>query len=780
MSKAKIVKPVTDQYGSSVIDLSMCKSAILAHLFSMYRGNYTDKGPIEEAITNMYDKHIGDFYYVSDEEFRLASYLSSKRMRFDKKSISFNLFQFLKLIKQYKEAKLRSPKNRLASILILLYGRGKKGKVKFKSHLSTSDYSLVTHLVFKGKRSAVNDGKGELCNTEPATTKKTGKRITKEHLIADYLSLKSILGRQPTKGEYVKEHHHYQTLDSVFGQPGYPNLVIAAGDVYCGSHGSGRRQLVTKDRTIELFLELEKKLGRQPKFKEYLKECHCDRRTINKHFGPHGWLNLNRCAGREPRKIWGMNQKETSDKSIELLKSLINQYKNLHSKPTAVQIVNLYNQNKLHGKREKGSGAKNSLSVFEYGLIFRLKRSLAGKDNDCLKEMSIRDIGKERNDRQTKEHLVDDYNKIGKAKSIINDIKEIVGEEKMVIKRGEKRLTKEHLIQDYHDLKKRVGRQPTIAEFYREHHHHSCTINSVFGRPGYRNLVKAAGDVYHDYRYTKNIVETVEESSKGRTDNKPSSGSINTVVNLSYRKEKFRIRRWLAEKSLNSGASLRCLTFPGSEWILERDLLIGGKAESIIGLEADKEIYEYSKMNIPYSDKVQLLNHLDKDYIVDVNKPSNDKRFNFVWLDYMGPFLPTKLDAITNLFKYRFVDDTALFALTFINGMMDYTSLYEKYGGKRGEDGTWNDARIETIPKILNAHAGEYGYELKTLKAEHYCEKQGNCRTSPMIFFAFQSTYNGGEQPVVDSSIIRKVEELRALGYTVNEPSYVGQMSQNL
>ncbi len=56
-----------------------------------------------------------------------------------------------------------------------------------------------------------------------------------------------------------------------------------------------------------------------------------------------------------------------------------------------------------------------------------------------------------------------------------------------------RKFTKEHLIRDYLRLKKKLGRQPTCAEF--ERRHHSITLLcSVFGRPGWRKLLKTAGD----------------------------------------------------------------------------------------------------------------------------------------------------------------------------------------------------------------------------------------------------------------------------------------------
>ncbi len=53
--------------------------------------------------------------------------------------------------------------------------------------------------------------------------------------------------------------------------------------------------------------------------------------------------------------------------------------------------------------------------------------------------------------------------------------------------------TRDMLIQDYHDLKKKLGRQPDYKE-YEEECYGYWIINRIFGRPGWQRLVEAAGD----------------------------------------------------------------------------------------------------------------------------------------------------------------------------------------------------------------------------------------------------------------------------------------------
>ena len=56
-----------------------------------------------------------------------------------------------------------------------------------------------------------------------------------------------------------------------------------------------------------------------------------------------------------------------------------------------------------------------------------------------------------------------------------------------------KKTKAEHLIGDYRCLKKTLGRKPTCTEFA-EQHHSIGQLCTVFGRPGWRKLLQAAGE----------------------------------------------------------------------------------------------------------------------------------------------------------------------------------------------------------------------------------------------------------------------------------------------
>ena len=53
---------------------------------------------------------------------------------------------------------------------------------------------------------------------------------------------------------------------------------------------------------------------------------------------------------------------------------------------------------------------------------------------------------------------------------------------------------KREFVSYYLSLKKRLGRQPTIREFYQETKHTLFVINRLFGRPAWRNLLRHVGD----------------------------------------------------------------------------------------------------------------------------------------------------------------------------------------------------------------------------------------------------------------------------------------------
>lgn len=56
-----------------------------------------------------------------------------------------------------------------------------------------------------------------------------------------------------------------------------------------------------------------------------------------------------------------------------------------------------------------------------------------------------------------------------------------------------KKITPDHLLQDYRRLKRSLGRRPTCLEFAK-HHHSVSLLSNAFGSPGWKRLLEAAGD----------------------------------------------------------------------------------------------------------------------------------------------------------------------------------------------------------------------------------------------------------------------------------------------
>ena len=57
---------------------------------------------------------------------------------------------------------------------------------------------------------------------------------------------------------------------------------------------------------------------------------------------------------------------------------------------------------------------------------------------------------------------------------------------------ADNKVNKEHLIQDYLDTVHAVGREPRHSDFYERHRHSINVFVRVFGKPGWKNLRKAA------------------------------------------------------------------------------------------------------------------------------------------------------------------------------------------------------------------------------------------------------------------------------------------------
>ena len=216
------------------------------------------------------------------------------------------------------------------------------------------------------------------------------------------------------------------------------------------------------------------------------------------------------------------------------------------------------------------------------------------------------------------------------------------------------------------------------------------------------------------------------------------------VVQLSYRQEKFKIRKMLLQMIEESiKGDIFALTLPGTEWIFERDLLLTGRCKKVVGLENDKNRYAYCQDNVPNDSRISYLNMSDMDYA----KTSPKDKFNVIWLDYMGRFTKTPLTVWEELLK-RKVNSECLLSVTFeARRETDSNDLYKDFIHlKKDSDTTLNTVRQEAVPRMYLEAGMRHGYVGQVLKSEIYKEEANdNKRVSPMLFVIIKFTKEAKE-----------------------------------
>lgn len=180
-----------------------------------------------------------------------------------------------------------------------------------------------------------------------------------------------------------------------------------------------RKKKITQEHLLRDYRHLKKNLGRRPTCLEFAKEHH-GISLLCTAFGSPGWRKFLQAAGERP----GRAGRLTRDDVVREYRAL---KKELGRRPTAVEY------------------AERCHSI---GLL----RNIFGKSgwNSLLKAAGERP----------------------KLASLV---------------------TKAELIREYHELKKKLGRQPQLAE-YQKQCYGIGIIARKFGRPGWRSLVAAAGD----------------------------------------------------------------------------------------------------------------------------------------------------------------------------------------------------------------------------------------------------------------------------------------------
>lgn len=144
---------------------------------------------------------------------------------------------------------------------------------------------------------------------------KRKSRPTHEQAVKAFLDLKKKLGRRPTCAEYNKRCYSYHLIRRAFGDRGWSNLLIAAGEKPMVSPD------ITRAELIELYHKFKKKLGRQPRGLEFNRAC-CGTGIITRKFGRSGWKRLVRLAGDQPLVAFGLTEKQLKQEYWDLREKL--------------------------------------------------------------------------------------------------------------------------------------------------------------------------------------------------------------------------------------------------------------------------------------------------------------------------------------------------------------------------------------------------------------------------------------------------------------------------
>ncbi len=243
----------------------------------------------------------------------------------------------------------------------------------------------------------------------------------------------------------------------------------------------------------------------------------------------------------------------------------------------------------------------------------------------------------------------------------------------------------------------------------------------------------------------ENIDNNMSVSRQAKTSTKTNPNSflatpaIDAVINLSYRLEKFKVRKWIIDTADAMLSDISAITFPGSEWLMERDLFLkcGKRVKKITAIEKDRELYEFSMHNVPPVDNVEFSHKTDSELF----SSAAAQPYNLLWLDYMGPFMPSKLESFRLALENGYVADRAIVCLTFLNGRDGSMSKTYKDHAESVNDipigkGKYSNARLKVIPQMYADTAKPYGFTTSVISAHTYKERQGGVAKSPMLFIS--------------------------------------------
>lgn len=194
---------------------------------------------------------------------------------------------------------------------------------------------------------------------------------------------------------------------------------------------------------------------------------------------------------------------------------------------------------------------------------------------------------------------------------------------------------------------------------------------------------------------------------------------------------------------INRKRKLSGFTLPADSLIVEKQLHeYYGNRLSLLGVEKDPSVYKRAQKIIKASDiPMKLTLESDASFW-----ERNSEEFNFIWLDYCGPFCNSKKNILSSIAQGDHLKlsktQPALLAITLLD-TMDLWAIEElrlavkKDAKKEG----WKDeklnymARLGGIPRLLNDEARKAKNTLKPLISYRYIDKLRNNKACPMRLF---------------------------------------------
>lgn len=180
-------------------------------------------------------------------------------------------------------------------------------------------------------------------------------------------------------------------------------------------------------------------------------------------------------------------------------------------------------------------------------------------------------------------------------------------------------------------------------------------------------------------------------------------------------------------------------TLPGTSFELERKLTQYYRKYQLFGVESNKKIYPQviSERN-KFAPKMIVENTTDLEFWKNTKQ-----KFNFIWLDYCGPWRKSKHQSIEIIMERRIfnqgVNYPGVLGITLMVGMefQDFSEIENvaiDLKNSRGKN-TKYDIRISGIPRLINTIANKYDQSIRPVQIFKYRDKARNRKAVPMLMF---------------------------------------------